>query len=84
MGVQHGYYCLGCCWLLFVLLFPLGMMNVALLAMLALVIFAEKALPYARLTRWLAAAGLVAYGFAVILIPDLLPPMPGRQDTMPV
>ncbi|HET7714820.1 MAG TPA: DUF2182 domain-containing protein, partial [Bauldia sp.] len=27
MGLEHGLYCLGCCWLLFVILFPLGMMN---------------------------------------------------------
>jgi Predicted metal-binding integral membrane protein (DUF2182) len=29
MGLLHGAYCLGCCWLLFVVLFPLGIMNVA-------------------------------------------------------
>lgn len=29
MGLLHGVYCLGCCWLLFALLFPLGMMNIA-------------------------------------------------------
>src|SRR6476620_7099544 len=28
MGLEHGIYCLGCCWLLFVILFPLGIMNV--------------------------------------------------------
>ena len=27
MGLLHGAYCLGCCWLLFVVLFPLGIMN---------------------------------------------------------
>src|SRR5262249_7900633 len=27
MGLLHGAYCLGCCWLLFVILFPLGIMN---------------------------------------------------------
>jgi predicted metal-binding membrane protein len=32
MGLQHGGYCLGCCWLLFVILFPLGMMNMGALA----------------------------------------------------
>jgi predicted metal-binding membrane protein len=28
MGLEHGGYCLGCCWMLFVILFPLGMMNI--------------------------------------------------------
>ena len=42
MGLLHGAYCLGCCWLLFVVLFPLGIMNVAAMAVITLVIFAEK------------------------------------------
>ncbi len=44
MGLRHGVYCVGCCWLLFVILFPLGMMNIAVLALVTLLIFAEKAL----------------------------------------
>ncbi len=27
LGLEHGVYCLGCCWLLFVILFPLGMLS---------------------------------------------------------
>jgi predicted metal-binding membrane protein len=46
MGASHGLYCLGCCWLLFAILFSLGMMNIALLAVVTLLIFAEKSLPY--------------------------------------
>jgi predicted metal-binding integral membrane protein DUF2182 len=38
MGIEHGVYCLGCCWLLFVILFPLGMLNIAALAALTLLI----------------------------------------------
>ena len=45
MGLLHGAYCLGCCWLLFVVLFPLGIMNIAAMAVITLVIFAEKVLP---------------------------------------
>ena len=44
MGLLHGIYCLGCCWLLFVILFPLGIMNIAAMAVITLVIFAEKTL----------------------------------------
>jgi len=46
MGLEHGLYCLGCCWLFFVIVFPLGMMNVAVLAAIVLIIFAEKSLPF--------------------------------------
>src|SRR3954451_18733351 len=46
MGFLHGVYCLGCCWFLFVLLFPLGMMNIAAMAAITLLMFAEKALSW--------------------------------------
>src|SRR5712692_7278707 len=42
MGIEHGLYCLGCCWLLFVILFPLGIMNIAVMALLTVLIYAEK------------------------------------------
>ncbi len=45
MGLGHGLYCLGCCWLLFALLLPLGLMNLAAMLALTLLVFAEKALP---------------------------------------
>jgi predicted metal-binding membrane protein len=73
MGLSHGLFCLGCCWLLFVILFPLGMMNIAALAAITLLIFAEKSLPFGDKIAWVAAAGLVAYGLAVIIHPDFLP-----------
>lgn len=73
MGVEHGAYCLGCCWLLFVILFPLGMMNIAALAVLTALIFAEKALPIGRLTATLAGMGLILYGLFVVVSPSLLP-----------
>jgi predicted metal-binding membrane protein len=73
MGLEHGVYCLGCCWLFFVIVFPLGMMNVAVLAAIVVLIFAEKSLPFGHRASQLAAAGLVAYGTLVILVPDALP-----------
>lgn len=42
MGVHHGLYCLGCCWLLMALLFVTGIMNLAWVAVIAGFIFAEK------------------------------------------
>jgi predicted metal-binding membrane protein len=73
MGVQHGVYCLGCCWMLFVILFPLGIMNVAAMALITLLIFAEKSSPLSRAAVVLAAAGLIAYGAFILLVPDALP-----------
>ena len=73
MGVLHGEYCLGCCWLLFVILFPLGIMNIAAMAVITLIVFAEKTLPWGRLASRATAAALVAYGAVVIAAPQVLP-----------
>jgi predicted metal-binding membrane protein len=75
MGLEHGVYCLGCCWLLFVILFPLGMMNVAAMALITFVIFAEKSLAIGPNVGRLAAAALIVYGAVVIFVPDALPTM---------
>lgn len=73
MGLQHGAYCLGCCWLLFVILFPLGVMNLAAMAALTLLIFAEKSLPPGRRIGQVAALVFIAYGILVIFVPSTLP-----------
>jgi predicted metal-binding membrane protein len=72
MGLLHGAYCLGCCWLLFAILFPLGIMNVGAMAAVTLIIFAEKTLPWPRLMPYAAAVALVLYGALVITSPQLL------------
>ncbi|MGB9056140.1 MAG: DUF2182 domain-containing protein [Pseudolabrys sp.] len=72
MGLFHGIYCLGCCWLLFVILFPLGM-NVGAMAAVTLIILAEKMLPWPRLMPHAAAAALVLYGALVIASSQLHP-----------
>jgi len=72
MGLLHGAYCLGCCWLLFAILFPLGIMNIAAMAVITFVIFAEKTLPWGRAAARAAAVALIAYGFAVAAAPQFL------------
>ncbi len=73
MGLLHGAYCLGCCWLLFVILFPLGIMNIAAMAVITLVIFAEKTLPWGRAAARAVAVALIAYGLVVVTAPQFLP-----------
>lgn len=73
MGLRHGLVCLGCCWLLFLVLVPLGVMNIAAMLVVAAVVFAEKALPWGRGAARVAAAGLVAYGLVVLVHPAWLP-----------
>lgn len=73
MGAKHGMYCVGCCWLLFLILLPLGLMNVGLMVLITLLIFAEKSLPISRYARVAAAVALVGYGALVLLDPRVLP-----------
>jgi predicted metal-binding membrane protein len=75
MGLGHGVYCLGCCWLLFVILFPLGMMNIAVLAGITALIFAEKSTAWGRQIARAAAVALIVYGAVVVFVPDALPMM---------
>ena len=83
MGLLHGAYCLGCCWLLFVILFPLGIMNIAAMAVITLLVFAEKTLPWGRLAPRATAAALVAYGAMVIAAPQVLPTFQKDSTAMP-
>ncbi len=42
MGLRHGLYCVGCCWLLMLILFLVGVMNLVWVAAIALYVLAEK------------------------------------------
>ena len=75
MGVEHAVYCFGCCWLLFLILFPLGMMNIAALALITLLIFAEKTLAIGPALARSVAVLLIAYGALVLAVPQALPTM---------
>ncbi len=73
LGLKYSIYCLGSYWLLFVLLFPLGIMNIAAMALLTVLIFAEKCFsPGARIAHF-AALALILYGTLVIVVPAALP-----------
>jgi predicted metal-binding membrane protein len=48
LGLRHGAYCVGCCWVLMALLFVGGVMNVLWIALLALLVLLEKLTPYGR------------------------------------
>ncbi|MGH9179860.1 MAG: DUF2182 domain-containing protein [Acidimicrobiales bacterium] len=58
-GASRGVYCVGCCWMLFLILVPLGVMNVAAMLAVATVVFAEKVLPGGRGIGLAAAAAMV-------------------------
>jgi predicted metal-binding membrane protein len=67
MGVEHGAYCLGCCWLLMGLLFVGGVMNLWWVIGIAVYVLLEKVLPAGRwLGRALGAILAVAGAFVLL------------------
>ncbi len=66
MGLKHGAYCLGCCWLLMLLLFVGGVMNFAWIIGLALFVLIEKLAPAGHWIGRAAGAGLIVWGGATL------------------
>lgn len=67
MGFRHGVYCVGCCWLLMLLLFIGGVMNLAWIAGISLFVLVEKTAPAGHWMGRGAGALLVAWGVATLL-----------------
>ena len=67
MGVQHGLYCLGCCWMLMALLFVGGLMNLAWVAVLALYVLLEKTVPGRVWLDRAAGLALILWGGAALV-----------------
>jgi predicted metal-binding membrane protein len=61
-GARHGVYCFGCCWMLMVLLFVGGIMNLAWIAGIALLVLIEKTLPWGGRMARATGAVLVVWG----------------------
>jgi len=73
LGIVHGIHCVGCCWGLMLVVFALGVMSLLWMSMLAVLMFAEKVLPWGtRITKPLAV-GLVILGFWVVAAPETVP-----------
>lgn len=73
MGAHHGAWCLGCCWLLCAIMFPLGMMNVAALASVTAIVFAEKTLPWGPAVAQAMGIAIFVYGLLILIHPQAFP-----------
>lgn len=66
MGLEHGLFCLGCCWVLMALLFYGGVMNLKWIIGLALFVLLEKVIPAGHWIGRLSGVILIAWGIAII------------------
>ena len=66
MGIEHGGWCLGCCWFLMALLFVGGVMNLFWIAGLSVFVLLEKVLPRGRGMGYLLGAVLAVTGIMLL------------------
>lgn len=67
MGVDHGAYCLGCCWSLMAVLFVMGTMNLVWMGILSIVIFMEKIMPYGVTVGKASGIALILFGLVMTI-----------------
>jgi predicted metal-binding membrane protein len=71
MGMRHGFYCVGCCWLLMALLFVGGVMNLVWVALIAAYVLVEKVTPARLLISRISGLAAIAWGLWLVVGPVL-------------
>jgi predicted metal-binding membrane protein len=71
LGLRHGGYCVGCCWVLMALLFVAGVMNVLWIALLAVLVLLEKVTPFGRSVARAAGVVCIAAGVWMLMSPPM-------------
>jgi predicted metal-binding membrane protein len=74
LGFHHGLYCLGCCWTLMLLMFAVGLGNLAWMLLLGAVMAVEKNMSWGKKLVRPLGIGLIAWGVSlpVIALMDVL------------
>jgi len=65
MGLSHGAFCVGCCWMLMALLFVAGVMNLAWVAAITVFVLLEKATPWGRPIANISGVALIGAAFLI-------------------
>ena len=66
MGLEHGAFCLGCCWALMGLLFFGGVMNLLWIAGITLFVLLEKVMPFGGQGGRIAGGAMIICGLVVL------------------
>jgi predicted metal-binding membrane protein len=73
MGIEHGAWCIGCCWALMASLFALGVMSIGWMVFVAALTAVEKLLPWKAVANYAIAVVLLSLGLAVAFVPERVP-----------
>jgi predicted metal-binding membrane protein len=68
IGIDHGMFCVGCCWALMALMFVVGVGSVGWMLALAVVMAAEKNLSWGRRLRAPLGIGLIGWAAALLVL----------------
>jgi hypothetical protein len=87
MGMEHGGWCVGCCWGLMAALFAVGVMSIGWMVLIAALIATEKLLPWKAVANRSVALLLVVLGLGVAFVAEdvpglTLPDSPEAQAAM--
>jgi predicted metal-binding membrane protein len=66
-GLEHGAYCVGCCWALMLLLFAGGVMNLIVIAALTVFVAFEKLVPIGPHGARISGGLLIAAGLWMVI-----------------
>jgi predicted metal-binding membrane protein len=72
MGVNHGAYCVGCCWGLMLVMFVMGLMSLVWMGGLTIVIFLEKVTRYGPALSKVVGSILIVLGLGILFHPSLM------------
>jgi predicted metal-binding membrane protein len=85
MGMEHGGFCVACCWALMAALFALGVMSIGWMALVAALIAAERLLPWKTIAARGVAVTLALLALGVAFAPEDVPGLtvPGSHQGAP-
>jgi predicted metal-binding membrane protein len=73
MGIEHGAWCVGCCWGLMVTLFAVGVMSITWTVVIAVLVALEKLLPWETVANRGVALLLIVLAVGVAVAPEQVP-----------
>jgi predicted metal-binding membrane protein len=79
LGLEHGLYCLGCCWALMVVFVGAGAMGLLWAAVIAVAVLVEKMLPRGVAFGRVMGTGLIAGALLVVARPEIAQFLSGRM-----